>query len=28
MFVTKISIDLGTCNSLVFVPGKGIILKQ
>lgn len=28
MFVTKISIDLGTCNSLVFVPGKGIILEE
>jgi len=28
MFVTKISIDLGTCNSLVFVPGKGIVLEE
>ncbi len=28
MFVTKIAIDLGTCNSLVFVPKKGIILKE
>jgi len=28
MFVTKISIDLGTCNSLVFVPKKGIILEE
>ncbi len=28
MFVTKIAIDLGTCNSLVFVPKKGIVLKE
>ncbi|MCD6232814.1 rod shape-determining protein [bacterium] len=28
MFVTKIAIDLGTCNSLVFVPGKGIVLNE
>jgi len=28
MFVTKIAIDLGTCNSLVFVPGKGIVLEE
>lgn len=28
MFVTKIAIDLGTCNSLVFVPKKGIILQE
>ncbi len=28
MFVTKIAVDLGTCNSLVFVPKKGIILKE
>jgi len=28
MFVTKIAIDLGTCNSLVFVPKKGIILEE
>ena len=28
MFVTKIAIDLGTCNSLVFVPKKGIVLQE
>jgi len=28
MFVTKIGIDLGTCNSLVFVPGKGVVLNE
>ena len=28
MFITKIGIDLGTCNSLVFVPKKGIILQE
>lgn len=28
MFVTKIAVDLGTCNCLVFVPGKGIILQE
>jgi rod shape-determining protein MreB len=28
MFVKKIGIDLGTCNSLVFVPGKGIVLQE
>ncbi|MDI6883257.1 MAG: rod shape-determining protein [Patescibacteria group bacterium] len=28
MFVTKIAIDLGTCNCLVFVPKKGIILEE
>ncbi len=28
MFITKIAIDLGTCNSLVFVPKKGVILKE
>lgn len=28
MFATKIAIDLGTCNSLVFVPGKGIVLEE
>lgn len=27
-FVTKIGIDLGTANSLVFVPGKGIVLQE
>ena len=28
MFITKIGIDLGTCNSLVFVPKKGIVLCE
>lgn len=28
MFVTKIAIDLGTCNCLVFVPKKGIVLQE
>ncbi|MDP3982311.1 MAG: rod shape-determining protein [bacterium] len=28
MFVYKIGIDLGTCNSLVFVPKKGIVLSE
>ncbi len=28
IFVTKIAIDLGTCNSLVFVPKKGIVLRE
>ncbi len=28
MFVKKIGIDLGTCNSLVFVPNKGIVLRE
>jgi len=28
MFIKKIGIDLGTCNSLVFVPGKGIVLQE
>lgn len=28
MFVTKIAIDLGTCNCLVFVPKKGVILNE
>ena len=28
MFVKKIGIDLGTCNSLVFVPKKGIVLQE
>ncbi len=27
-FITKIGIDLGTCNSLVFVPGKGVVLSE
>ncbi len=28
MFARKIGIDLGTCNSLVFVPGKGIVIEE
>ncbi|MBL7156142.1 MAG: rod shape-determining protein [Candidatus Pacebacteria bacterium] len=28
MFIKKIGIDLGTCNSVVFVPKKGIVLKE
>lgn len=28
MFISKIGIDLGTCNSLVFVPKKGIVLTE
>ena len=28
MFNTKIAIDLGTCNSLVHVRGKGIVLNE
>ncbi|MEK7503798.1 MAG: rod shape-determining protein [Patescibacteria group bacterium] len=28
MFVRKIGIDLGTCNSLVFVPKKGVVLME
>lgn len=28
MFVRKIGIDLGTCNSLVFIPGKGVIIEE
>lgn len=28
MLIRKIGIDLGTCNSLVFVPGKGIVLQE
>ena len=28
MFNTKIGIDLGTCNSLVFVPNKGVVLQE
>lgn len=28
MFIKKIGIDLGTCNSLVFLPGKGVVLKE
>jgi len=28
MFITKIGIDLGTANSLVFVPNKGVVLSE
>lgn len=28
MFIRKIGIDLGTCNSLVFVPKKGVVLED
>ncbi len=28
MLVRKIGIDLGTANSIVFVPGKGMVLKE
>ncbi len=28
MFVKKIGIDLGTCNSVVFIPQKGIIINE
>ncbi|MCX6763563.1 MAG: rod shape-determining protein [Candidatus Moranbacteria bacterium] len=28
MFIRKIGIDLGTANTLVFVPGKGIIINE
>ena len=28
MFVTKIGVDLGTCNSVVFVPKIGGVLQE
>ena len=28
MFVRKIGIDLGTANTLVFIPGKGIVVNE
>lgn len=28
MFIKKIGIDLGTCNSLVYVPSKGVVLNE
>ncbi len=28
MLTRKIGIDLGTCNSLVFIPGKGVVLQE
>ncbi|MBZ1356192.1 MAG: rod shape-determining protein [Candidatus Nealsonbacteria bacterium] len=28
MWTKKIGIDLGTCNSLVFIPGKGVVMEE
>lgn len=28
IFIKKIGIDLGTCNSVVFIPGKGPVLQE
>jgi rod shape-determining protein MreB len=28
MFIRKIGIDLGTCNSIVFTPQKGVVLNE
>ncbi len=28
MFITKLGIDLGTANTLVYMPGKGIVLNE
>lgn len=28
MFINKIGIDLGTANTLVFIPGKGIVINE
>ncbi len=28
MFIKKIGIDLGTCNSIVFTPSKGVVLQE
>ncbi|MDD5652525.1 MAG: rod shape-determining protein, partial [Candidatus Moranbacteria bacterium] len=28
MFIKKIGIDLGTANTLVFIPGKGIVVNE
>jgi rod shape-determining protein MreB len=28
MFIKKLGIDLGTCNSLVFAPKKGVVLQE
>ena len=28
MLVRKIGIDLGTCNSVVFIPKKGLVLQE
>jgi rod shape-determining protein MreB len=27
-FINKIGIDLGTANTLVFIPGKGIVINE
>ena len=27
-FITKLGIDLGTANTLVFIPGRGIVLSE
>ncbi|MBQ3836338.1 MAG: rod shape-determining protein, partial [Treponema sp.] len=27
-FVTDIGIDLGTCNTLIYVRGKGIVIDE
>ncbi|TXI34075.1 MAG: rod shape-determining protein, partial [Candidatus Moraniibacteriota bacterium] len=28
LFLRKIGIDLGTANTLVFVPGKGVVINE
>jgi rod shape-determining protein MreB and related proteins len=28
LFITKLGIDLGTANTLVFLPGKGVVLNE
>ena len=28
MFIKKIGIDLGTANTLVFIPGKGVVINE
>ena len=28
MFIRKIGIDLGTANTLVFIPGKGVVINE
>jgi rod shape-determining protein MreB and related proteins len=28
IFTKKLGIDLGTANTLVFIPGKGIVLNE
>ena len=27
-FSTEIGMDLGTCNTLIYVPGKGIVINE